>query len=900
MSTPILLTKIRLPQLRQELVQRPKLINELNRGIKRKLTLVSAPAGFGKTTLISDWLQTMREDESVPFYFAWFTLDEGDNDPGQFMIYLIEALVQANAIDAKFGKGLQHILQSPQPPPIDSILIALINEISNRSDKIVFVLDDYHRVQAQPIHEILVFILENLPLSAHLVITTREDPPLPLSRLRVQNQLSEFRARDLLFSLGEAGEFLNRIMDLSLSEKEIQLLEKRTEGWIAGLQLAAISLQGHNDVPGFIRTFSGSDRLVLDYLIEEVINQQTEDIQNFLLDTAILNRLSGPLCNAVTGQRNGQAVLEMLERSNLFLIPLDNERRWYRYHHLFADLLKQRLQRTQTKDIQSLYKRASMWFEKNSYINEAIDNLLMAQDFNQAALLIEGKIDDLWLQGENAKLRHWLDLMPDEILNSRPNLCVYHTWYLFNTGQMEKAEAAIQLAEETIRQNESETTILQGRLAAVRAFMLAGKMDVQNIIKFADQALTLLPETEVNWRSLTAIILGDVYAYVGNLNAAYEARLEAVKAWQETGNIYWTFVASLKLMSTLRSIGHLQKTIEISRQQMEIVTEHGLSQIRAISWLFAIWGETLAELNQLEAAEALVEKIIESNKNSPDAAMIGWNGICLMRISISKQDISGADMLVQEMKNKAKEANVQPWLWSLINAWQTQVWLLQNKMEEAVQWAHEQAEKNNREIPWIREIENAVRARVYLLSGRLDEAVNLLKDLYAAAESGGRVSKSIEFLILQSLAFQAGDHVDQAVYVLGKAIKLAKPGGFIRIFVDEGPQMAKLLYLTLKKDIEPVYVRKILAAFPAVQSEKPAEKTQPASDSDWIEPLSDRELEVLHLIAAGHSRQEIASRLVVSLNTVKTHIRNIFSKLGVNSQMQAVGKARGLGFLDKD
>jgi len=901
MSTPILLTKLSVPQPRPELVHRQRLIEQLDIGLQQKLTLVSAPAGFGKTTLITDWLQTKGSDRSYPFYIAWFSLDEGDNDPVQFLIYLIAALVQTEVLDDKFGIGLQSMLQSPQSPPVDSILISLINEISSSLDQIIIIFDDYHQIRAQPIHNILTFLLENLPTLVHLVITTREDPPLPLARLRAKNQLSELRASDLLFSYEEAGEFLNQVMCLSLSAEAIAMLETRTEGWIAGLQLAAISIRGFDDATSFIQTFSGSDRLVLDYLIEEVINQQPEEIQNFLLQTAILNRLSGSLCNAVTGQSDGQAVLEMLERANLFIIPLDNKRQWYRYHHLFSDLLRQRLYWFQSEKIPALNSRASKWYEKNGFFNEAIDCAFIAEDFDRAIILIEEQIDDLWSLGENARLKHWLQKIPETLLISKPHLCIIHAWYSFMSNRPEDAETTLQIVEQTIDSSNSDNLILSGRMAVVRAYLRTYTGDMLSVIEFSRLALDFLPEKDLIWRYLTAIAMGDAYSHLGDMKAAHDIRTETVKVWKATGNIYWKLVASLKLATTLRNQGQLQAAIEIYQQQMNVANEFGLSQIRAISWLLGSWAEVLAEINELETATRLTEKALEVVKHGWDEAVIALGCMCLMRILFSKEEISGASELIKKMEKIALESQAPPW-WAkkMIAAWQVRVWLVQDKLEPAAQWVKEREAHLDGEILFVDEIENIVLARVFIAQGRLDEAINLLQQLFEAAQTGGRISKGIEILILQSLVYQAGDDTDQAVIVLEKALRLAKPGGFIRVFVDEGPPMARLLYEALSRGIAPDYVQKLLAAFPVEKSE-PVHQPHPQSPvSEWVEPLSDRELEVLQLIAAGLSRQEIAAQLVLSLNTVKTHARNIYGKLGVNNQMLAVGKARTLGLLENE
>jgi len=435
MTASILVTKLFIPATRPELVHRPSLIKRLNDGLNRKLTLISAPAGFGKTTLVSEWVDTLRldapEEKQIENKIAWLSLDERDEDPTRFLVYLIAAL---RTIDENIAKGVLSALQSAQPPPTEMTLTTLINEIAAIPDLIMLVLDDYHLIEAQPVHEALTFLLENQPPHLHLVITTREDPPLPLARLRVRGQLTELRAADLRFTSSEAAEFLNQVMGLDLTAEDITVLETRTEGWIAGLQLAAISIRGREDAASLIKSFTGSHRLVLDYLIEEVLSQQPESVQSFLLQTAILNRLTGSLCNALTGQGNGQATLEALERANLFIIPLDEERRWYRYHHLFADLLRQKLHQTHSDLVPEQHRRASKWYEQNKLGDDAIEHALASGDLERAGYLIEEIAEVMWECGEHVKLMGWLDRLSEEQLSAMPQIGIFHAWILHTTG----------------------------------------------------------------------------------------------------------------------------------------------------------------------------------------------------------------------------------------------------------------------------------------------------------------------------------------------------------------------------------------------------------------------------------------------------------------------------------
>jgi LuxR family maltose regulon positive regulatory protein len=907
----LLTTKLFIPHTRPELVSRSRLIERLNACAHPscKLTLISTPAGFGKTTLVSEWVQTVS-GATPPIAIAWLSLDEGDNDRARFLTYLIAALNQTQETGTTIGKVALSMLHSPQPPPVEAVLTPLINEIATISDRIVLVLDDYHLIESSEVDEALAFLLENLPPQLHLVIATREDPRLPLSRLRARGQITELRAADLRFTFAEAAEFLNQVMGLDISTQDITALERRTEGWIAGLQLAAISLLGKEDTTKLIKSFSGSHRLVLDYLIDEVLIQQPQSVQNFLLQTAILDRLTGSLCDTLTGQDNGQATLEMLERANLFIVPLDEERRWFRYHHLFIDLLSQRLRQNKPDQIPGLHERASAWYEQNGFVDEAIEHSMRAQDFERAAHLIEEFIDVLWGRGEHRKLQHWLDGLPDEILFSKPYLNIYRARYLCNSGQLDDAEKILHTVEEALTSSTytasetdpSDREKLRGRAAATRALICSYQGDVQGIIQHARNALEYLPEHDITWRCITSQALGNALGFKGDMAAAYKARLEALQACEAAGDIFLVMLSNLQLAITLREQGQLQKTIEKCQQQFQSADELGMSQTRLNGYLLAVWGETLAELNDLEGALDRAEKGFKLTERSGDLQMIGWSFMCLIRILFSRGDLIDAEATIHKMENLAQKSYLPPWIANQMAAWQARIWLAQDKVDSASQWVRQRGLYTGEQIKMLNEIDffllfdYLVLARILIAQKRLDETARMLERLLKAAESGDRNSKVIEIRILQALVFQAKGETDRALSALEKALALAEPEGFIRIFVNEGPPMARLLYKALSRGIAPDYIRQLLVAFPDAEREQTEPKSQ-VPRSPLIEPLSDREIEVLHLIAEGLTNQEIAARLYLSLNTVKVHTRNIYGKLDAHNRTQAVTKARAVGIL---
>ncbi len=903
-SETLLQTKLYIPPIRSNLVPRPQLLEQLNQGLQlgHKLTLICAPAGFGKTTLASAWVTACDRPA------AWLSLDEGDNDPARFLAYFIGALNRIEAVETSLGRGTLSMLQAPQQPPIEAILTSLINDIAGISGRIIFVLDDYHNIESSLVDDALAFLLENQPPQLHLVIATRDDPQFPLSRLRARGQLSELRAIDLRFTSSEAGEFLNQAMGLALSAEDIAALESRTEGWIAGLQLAAISMQGRQDTSTFIKSFTGSHRFVLDYLLEEVLEQQSDRIQDFLLQTAVLDRLTGPLCDALTGQEDGREMLDLLERANLFIVPLDEERRWYRYHHLFADLLRQRLRQTKFAQIPLLQIRASVWYEKNRFADEAIQYALRAEDFERAVHLIEEHSDPIWRQGEHIKLRRWLASLPIELVYAKPQLAIFHAEGQFVSGQQEAAEQSLLAAEQMLDQiPAADRGNLAGRAAATRAFLAFYQGDMPGIIRHSREALDSLPENDAAWRSSAANAIGDAHIIKGDMAAAQQVQTVSLEASKAMGNIYMTLVASMKLAITLRHQGHLQQAVDICRQQLQLAEENGLSQTVVAGWLLAIWGEVLAETNDLETALQLANRGVDLTMRggrAADVAMLGWSYICLTRVLFSTGNTAGAGETVQTIENIALETDFPPWITRMIAAWQARIWLAQGRLETACQWVDENgfdtpgASGQLQEVDFFLMFDYLVLSRILIAQERLDEAAGLLTQLLEVTRAQGQTAREIEILLLQTLTFQAAGKTDRALSALEDALTLAEPAGFMRTFVDEGPPLAHLLQKATAQGIAPNYASRLLSALPTEQGgikENIAAIHIP--HSTLMEPLSEREREVLQLIAEGLTNREIADRLYLSPNTVKVHSRNIYGKLDVHNRTQAIARARALGIL---
>ena len=902
MSVPILLTKLFVPPARPELVTRSRLIEQLNHSLHRKLTLISAPAGFGKTTLVIDWLQTQGDDASSPFLLGWLSLDEGDNDPTRFLTYLITALNRIEGLESEIGVGALQLVQSSQPPQPKTVLISVINEIAMVTDKIVLILDDFHLIDSRQVHDSLNFLIENLPPQLHLVLTTREDPPIPMSRLRASGQLNEIRAMDLRFTVEETAVFL-QTMGLNLSSPDITALETRTEGWISGIQLAAISMQGIDDTAGFIQSFTGSNRFVLDYLIEEVLNQQSNEIQDFLFQTAILDRLTGGLCDAVTGQNHSQIILESLVQNNLFIIPLDEERRWYRYHHLFADLLRQRQNQTQAENIPALHIRASKWFSKEGANQEAIKHSLAAKDFERGIELIEAIGVDILQQGNLASVSGWINIIPEETIIKHPYLCVLHAWILQVTGEVETAEARLTLVEQildhTFEQKDHDFDKTVGLLNYRKAYSCFLSGEHEKTISYAKNALNHLLETAVLIRVHTVLFLGLAYRNLGQFQEALDTYNSILHLTENLGGTSVAVFHYIHLSDLYWEMAQMQHAKELCEKALSLTEQKtGRPDMPYCGFVYTRIGRILRHRNQLEDALAFTMKghTLCLNWNVVELLALSYIEVAYINLALGNNEqaltsVNEAIRINDKFSSLGKK---------FAEAHKALIGLSQDDRAYAETIMQADNSLLDEKYQIQREIEYITHAQLLIAQKKFDEAKVLINQIYKHAQEIGKKLTELRCLILFSKLFYQEDDVDQALENLSKAFAIAEPEGFIRIFVDEGPLMAKLLHETLSRAIAQEYVQTLLAAFPVNEPEQ-MHQTQPQShEFEWIDPLSEREIEVLQHIAEGLSRQEIAVKLVLSKNTVKTHARNIYSKLGVNSQMQAVAKARALGLLENE
>jgi LuxR family maltose regulon positive regulatory protein len=894
MVAPLLTTKLYIPPLRSNLVPRLHLIEQLDEGLHpgHRLTLVSAPAGFGKTTLVSEWLHQGK------WPFTWLSLDDGDNDSTRFLAYLVAALQE---IDGNWGRVIQTALCAPQLPPPTVLLAALINEIATDGPDFILALDDYHVIINPSIHDMLAFLLDNLPPQMHLVIMSRADPPLPLSRLRAHGELIEIRADALRFTAEEAVVFLNEVMGLNMTSQQIARLEARTEGWVAGLQLAALSLQGlrhGEDIVSFVEAFAGSHRYVMDYLIEEVFNRQPPQIQEFLLQTSILDRLCRPLCDALTGQTNGQEMLERLERANLFLVPLDHHRRWYRYHHLFADLLRDRLQQTRPDAVPALHRQASEWYEGEGLVAEAFHHALAANDIERATCLAEDNARHMVRRGELTTLLRWLSALPEEVVRSRPRLCVNYAWALLMTGRADAVEPCLRDAEKALARRaasppmadeEREIAALRGEVALTRLFLARIRDDLGRTIERSQQNLEQMNEENPFVRGLLHLNLGIAFRRSGEMAKAAHALAEAVRLCQAAGNTLATMIATNNLAWLYEIQGQLRRAAEIRRQVLQSTEECGGPVMQYSPGLGVVHlglAHSLYEWNELEVAEQHVQEGIALGEPGGYVGVLVNGYRLLARLRQARGDVRGALAAIHKLERAVRQRNAPQATRDEVAAYQAALWLAQGNVEAASRWAEGVEVSPDDHLDTLGEFKAITLARVLLAQAKPDEAEPLIERLLQAAESEGRMGKVVEILALHALARQAHGDTGGTLASLKRALTLAEPEGYVRTFVDEGTPMAALLRQALVRGIAPRYVGRLLAAF-----------GEPAAAQPLPEPLTGRELEVLRLIVAGLTNQEIADQLVISVATVKRHITNIYGKLGVSHRTQAVARAQELDLL---
>lgn len=905
---PLLATKLHMPRLPMQHITRPHLIALLNQSVQQQaLILVSAPAGSGKTTLLAEWAS------AAPMPLAWLSLEPADNAPKRFLSYLIAALAR---LDARIGRGSLSLLHGARSRSLERELVSLVNDLATYlQEDSALILDDYHLITEDAVHEMLLFLLDHLPPCLHLVIGTRADPPLPLARLRARGQLSELRVEELRFASAEVSAFV-RAMGLELSGDALLTLEQRTEGWIAGVQLVALALRGRADPAAVLRSFPGSHRFLLEYVSEEILAQQPSEVRTFLLRTSLLEQLCGSLCEAVTGLPDGRAMLEGLRRANLFVSVLDEAGEWYRYHALFAEVLRAQLQQREPHLIPELYRRASAWYEQRQQFIEACDYALLARDYSHAAELIESQAYRLLGRGEFNRLIRWLASLPPEALAGSPRLHIASAWMFLFDNQIERAEEMITHIEQQIREERQTTTdpewIEVGSLLAMFSAILAlRRNDHKRAIELVQQTLHLLsseaPELHRLLGPHLGIILGMAYRASGDLASAEQVLLEANDI-HPSDYSFFDLVALHDLGELYQAQGQLRKLGHLYERLLQKLAQHTEQPPFPYAMAYASYANLLVEWNRLDEAAPYIQRALVLGRPT------GMESIFLIFLAMQADVAQGpvslpeALDLLQRVEAEAARGDIPIPLMQMLPTIRALILLASGQVEEALRW--EQKRGLHPDDAFKEPLENDVYfeystlARVLSAHGRayptgpsLAQAMTLLERLHRSAEQSGFTGWVIETLALKAVVLQAQGQTQQALAALGQSLALAEPEGYVRLFVSQGESMARLLArVSAYTTASPAYIQKLLAAMkPGQQAAawpKPSSQLQPL-----IDQLSHREQEVLRLLAAGASNQEIATRLVITLNTAKRHVKHILAKLAATNRTQAVARARELHLL---
>ncbi len=922
MPVPVLTTKFHIPPLRSGVVPRPRLIVQLNEGLSvdHKLTLISAPAGFGKTTLIGEWLATLTPGAEVKV--AWLSLAEDDSDLSRFLTYLVAAV---QTVAPQVGAGVLAALHAAQSqPPATILLTAWLNDLAALTDRVVLVLDDYHTIDAQPIDDALAFVIDHLPPQLRLVITTREDPALPLARLRARGQLTELRAADLRFTSVEAAEFLNYSMGLGLSADDVTALEDRTEGWIVGLQLAALSVRGRTDRSSFISALSGSHRYILSYLTEEVLDRQLASIRQFLLETAILNKLNGDLCHAVTGRADSPDLLEQLLNANLFLLPLDDERRWYRYHHLFADLLRDRLRTQQPDRIAELHRRASQWYAAAGLISEAVTHALAAADYELAARLLEDHATDLLTQGHVRAVENWLQAIPPPLRARSPKANLAFAWMHLMRGTLPDAAPYVEQLQAlfTAYHWSDVDRSLHAEWLALQAYLLITQGQPAEAVTPAQQALALAPATDDHVRSLAGNALGSAYLMLDDYPRAVEVYQQTIQHSRAAGQIVSEVMGLSVLTQVALQRGQLHTAFDIASQGVDHLERVG-SQPPISAMVYGALGQVHYQWQQIEPARRQITRALQL------CTLGGYqNGEIYQRALLSRllQHEGQLEAAQQEIQQAADlmQTGAPAWAQLEVDAQRVRVYLAQDRLAAA-----ETALKHygfsfdagfiypdlapDQSLAYTAGLSYNSALRVLLYRTRIKRALNdvprgieLAEQLINRALRGQYLPLALEALVLRAQLYTALGDKQAGLADVDRALRLAAPEGFISVFVEEGAALRSLIAHSPVPSAERAdqlnYLDRLLAAFPVAASQtapRQAEINNQQSEM-LIEPLTPRELEVLHLLAAGDSNQTIADKLVITVRAVKKHTGNIYGKLGVSRRTQAVARARQLALLPSD
>ncbi|MDH5229468.1 MAG: LuxR C-terminal-related transcriptional regulator [Gammaproteobacteria bacterium] len=921
MSSPILSTKLFIPTVRSHSVERTRLLERMNEGVGRCLSLISASAGFGKTTLVIQWITHYQKT------VAWFSLDENDNDTHRFLVYFIKAL---QTVVPNLAENVVVTLQSSQTPDLDNLITILLNEISATNQEIILVLDDYHLLDCRSVDEMMIKILEYKPPRFHIIITSREDPNFPLAKLRARNQLNEIRVADLRFTQSETAEFLSVSTDLNLASEHVASLESRTEGWIVGLQLAAISLREQKNVSAFVNSFAGSHRFVLDYLLEEVLNQQTESVQNFLLRTSVLERISSALCDAVLQdkQQASQEYLEHCEQSNLFLIPLDVQRQWYRYHHLFADILRLRLQKLNPSLVNQLYQRASEWCYANGYEDDAIRYALKAKHFDRAADLLELAWPGMERYVMTAPWLTWAKQIPQAILLQRPVLATNYAWALLDVGELEQSEHYLQLVEAMLEiANDFQVKLKQPALSvyldeqqfqdipvtlvSARSFLALAQGQLVDAVKHAQQVLSMAAANDIQKRFAATALMGLVYCTKGDLDAAYQTFYQSMAGMRKAGFVNES-VGGCFILGDIKMIqARLDEAERIylqTKQSMDV----GEPLPQGAAYIYLGLSKIHREQGQQQLADDNLNRAIDIDRETPLQ-------LCQYRIALAQVRAAQAQKefeLAVHYVNKAERLyyrNVVPEFQPL-DAIKARLWIQQGYLDDANSWATEKNLSVDNVCNFLSEFDNITYLRLLLVSHQhnqqqvqLQQLLIFSQKILDAAMEAGRLASVMELYLMQALIHQQAGDESAAHAALVRSFDIAHQQNYVQLYLDEGPVVIKLLAKLNPHERLLHFVELLRAKFanhignekvsPEIYTGAAQKDTPEYQAFGLIEPLSKRELQVLRLIEQGLSNREISERLYLALSSVKGHNQKIFNKLQVQRRTEAVAKARELSIL---
>lgn len=889
---PVLGTKLHLPSPRRRLVPRARLTARLrgDEGARPRMVLVAAPAGFGKTTLLAQWL-TAESSRRV----AWLSLDPDDNDPRRFLTHLVAAV---RAAEPAAGAEAAGLLRSDGAVPTDDVLVSVVNDLDVRTGPIVVALDDYHLIDAAPVHEALTFVLDNLPPHVTLAMTTRVDPPLPLSRLRARGELVEVRAADLRFTPGEAEAFLNGAMGLGLRSTEVAALEARTEGWVTGLQLAAVSARARadtadGDVAGFVEAFSGSHRFVLDYLVEEVLDRQPAEVRAFLFDTCVLDQLTGDLCDAVTGRSDGGRMLERLERENLFTVPLDDERRWYRYHRLFADALLARLADRDAHRVAELHAAASRWLATAGLRSDAVRHSIASGDHERTADLLEAALPGLRRLRQDRILRDWLGALPTDVVRRRPLLATYVGWSRLSLGDVDGVEAWLDAAESALPPGPAESgadqeiRVLPAMIAVYRASVAQARGDIPGTAAHARRALTLAGPQDHFPRGAAAGFVGLAAWAEGDLTAAVDTFTDAVGSLHAAGMVTDELGATVVLAGMWLTRGRPVEARRLYDHALHVAEHHAGPVLASSGDLHVGLAEVLCEQGDLAAAEQHLDTARELGERASFVENQHRWYVVTAAVLRARGDLDGAVAMLDAAEPLFRPGylpDLRP-----VAATRARTWVAQGRLDEARTWARRRGLTPSDPPTYAAEYEQLTLARLLIAEDRTSAALPLLDRVVDEATAGGRDSGRIEARMLRALAHHAGGDIAAAAADLGAALTDGVPAGYRRLFLDEGAPMVDLLG-RVSSAPGSAHADRLLAV---ARGPRPAAASTPKP----LERLSERELEVLRLLGTELSGPEIARRLFVSVNTLRTHTKHIFTKLGVNTRRAAVSRATALELL---